>query len=261
MQDLTTFVLAGDRGPNDPVARAGGVTRKVLAPIAGKPMICHVLESLIEAQPGTRILVIANNCRDIEQALRPYAASFSSPVEFVEGAGSPAVSVLEAAKARDTYPLLIVTGDHPLLSAAAIKEFLTAASKQDADVFAALTARSTVVRAFPKCSRTFIRLGKESYSGANLFLIKTRQGLKVVEFWTKLEKSRKKALKIVSAFGWGNLFRVLLRLTDVDRAMDRISGTVGVGVRAVVLKDPASAMDVDKEEHLKLARSLLEKEA
>ena len=54
---FTAIVLAGDRTPDDPVARAAGVSCKALAPIGGIPMVLRVLGALAEAQDiGNRIL-------------------------------------------------------------------------------------------------------------------------------------------------------------------------------------------------------------
>ena len=42
----TALVLAGSRGPSDPVAAHCGVRHKALAPMAGMPMLARVLASL-----------------------------------------------------------------------------------------------------------------------------------------------------------------------------------------------------------------------
>ena len=42
---LTAIVLAADRTPRDPVARAAGVPCKSLAPVGGRPMVLRVLDT------------------------------------------------------------------------------------------------------------------------------------------------------------------------------------------------------------------------
>src|SRR5690606_5022747 len=49
---LTVLLLAGSRGPEDPVARMTGVPAKALAPVNGRPMIDRVIDTL---QRQTRI--------------------------------------------------------------------------------------------------------------------------------------------------------------------------------------------------------------
>jgi GTP:adenosylcobinamide-phosphate guanylyltransferase len=43
---LSAIVLAGSRGPDDPVARAAGLQHKALVPVAGVPMLQRVLDTL-----------------------------------------------------------------------------------------------------------------------------------------------------------------------------------------------------------------------
>ena len=43
---FTALVLAGDRTPDDPVARAAGVPCKALALVGGRPMVSRVLDAL-----------------------------------------------------------------------------------------------------------------------------------------------------------------------------------------------------------------------
>ena len=47
---FTAIVLAGDRGPQDPVATAAKVSCKAFTPIDNKPMILRVLETLAAAK-------------------------------------------------------------------------------------------------------------------------------------------------------------------------------------------------------------------
>ena len=44
----TAILLAGRRdGATDPLAQAAGVTHKCLVPVAGQPMLLHVIEALV----------------------------------------------------------------------------------------------------------------------------------------------------------------------------------------------------------------------
>ena len=49
LQKFTAVVLAADRGPDDPVARAAGARCKSMASIDGIPMVFRVLDALAEA--------------------------------------------------------------------------------------------------------------------------------------------------------------------------------------------------------------------
>ena len=43
---MNALILAGSRGPDDPMARAAGVSHKALLPVAGVPMLLRVVEAL-----------------------------------------------------------------------------------------------------------------------------------------------------------------------------------------------------------------------
>ena len=55
---MTTLILAGSRGPADPVARLAGVSHKAFAPIAGIPMLVRVVRALT-ASPAVGTIHIA----------------------------------------------------------------------------------------------------------------------------------------------------------------------------------------------------------
>jgi GTP:adenosylcobinamide-phosphate guanylyltransferase len=62
---MDAIVLAGDRGPHDPVAVAAGVAAKCLTPIGGSPMVTRVVRALNASGRVGRILL----CGPGEQAL------------------------------------------------------------------------------------------------------------------------------------------------------------------------------------------------
>ena len=55
---FTTLVLAGRRGPTDPVAQAAGCSHKALVPIAGVPMLVRVLREL-RAVPHVKQIAVS----------------------------------------------------------------------------------------------------------------------------------------------------------------------------------------------------------
>ena len=48
MTGLSALVLAGRRGPDDPLADAHGASHRALLPVGGVPMVLRVVRSLIE---------------------------------------------------------------------------------------------------------------------------------------------------------------------------------------------------------------------
>ncbi len=74
----TILVLAGKRdGALDPLAERAGVTHKAVVPIAGKPLIGHVLATLEKAWDDAQILVSIHDesvLEDVEEYQRLKAA-------------------------------------------------------------------------------------------------------------------------------------------------------------------------------------------
>ena len=123
---FTALVLAGSRGPDDPVARHCGVEHKCLAAVRGAPMLAYVLKSLAASSSIGRIFVSVADPA-ILQGLSPAA----NCVALTSGA-SPSSSVLQAlGEVSHPLPLLITTADHPLLSATMVDWFCAATRESE----------------------------------------------------------------------------------------------------------------------------------
>lgn len=255
----TAVVLAGDRGAMDAVAEAAGVTRKALAVVGGRPMLAHVLDALGRSQGVGDILVVANGIDEIRAGIDLEALPRAGDITFMEGAGSPVTSVQRVIGTRQgIFPLLVVTADNPLITAAAVEKFLEAAREaRSAKVVVALATKTAFRKQFPEAPRTFVKLGREGYSGCNIFALKSPKALLALDFWRKIERQRKKALRLVAAFGFWSLVRVFFGWMDLIRAFERVSEVLGVIVEPYLVEDPLLAMDVDLPEHLELVEECL----
>ena len=112
MSAIDALILAGSRGPHDPVAVLGKVEHKALTPIAGRPMLAFVLDAVRGVPEVDRIYI----CIDAATDLRP--VTNGTPFSRISPASSPAASVAAALQEIDgDRPLLITTADHPLLTA------------------------------------------------------------------------------------------------------------------------------------------------
>jgi GTP:adenosylcobinamide-phosphate guanylyltransferase len=253
---FTALVLAGQRGGQDPVAQAAGVSHKCLVPAAGVPMLRRVVDALA-ASPSVGPIAVS-----IEQPA--LLADWQVPdrpdgqLMALASAGSPSQSVLAAVEAVGVpYPLLITTADHPLLSPTMIETFCAGARRPGVDVAVGLTAREVIAEAYPDNRRTYIKFRDTGYSGANLFAIVSEEGLEAVRFWRRVERERKRPWRMVRAFGWRNLLDYLLVRVTLDQAMERASRVLGLRAAAVVLPFAEAAIDVDKPADLKLVEEIL----
>jgi GTP:adenosylcobinamide-phosphate guanylyltransferase len=255
---FTALVLAGSRGPDDAVAKASGVSHKALAPVAGVPMLVRVVEVLAACPAVDRIAIALEDPALLDDlpALRPLlAAGRCVPLAT---AATPSLSVQRALdELPDPLPLLVTTGDHPLLTPTIVEHFGAAARAAGADLVAGLTPASAIQKAYPQAQRTYLRFREERYSGANLFAILAPDGRRAVAFWRRVEQERKHPWRLVRAFGlWPLLSYLLGRLTLHD-AMARASHVIGARLAAVVMPYAEAAIDVDKPADLALVETIL----
>jgi GTP:adenosylcobinamide-phosphate guanylyltransferase len=154
-------------------------------------------------------------------------------------------------------PLLVTTGDHPLLTPELVELFTAEAALSGADLAVGMAPASSVLAAYPNARRTWLRFRDERYTGCNLFAFLTGESRQVLDFWRRIESERKKPLRIVRAFGVVSLAAYLGGRLTLAAALKRASRRLGAEVRAVVLQQPEAAVDVDKEEDLALVEQIL----
>ncbi|HLB81122.1 MAG TPA: NTP transferase domain-containing protein, partial [Dongiaceae bacterium] len=123
---LTVLVLAGSRGPGDPVARHAGARHKAFVPVAGVPMLLRVVRTLVACPAVGRIALCLDGDAPFETVPELAALAAAGRVVRVPSVGTPALSVRRALDSLAT-PLLLATADHPLLTAAMVEHFCAAA--------------------------------------------------------------------------------------------------------------------------------------
>ncbi len=253
---LTALVLAGARPGGDPLADFAGVSHKALIDIHGLAMIERVILALTASTRVQRIVVSIDRPEIVAglPALQQVAAHGKTLATRCAASG-PSASVAEALLAEGT-PLLVVTGDHPLLRPEWI-ETLVAASPDWADAVVALAPRAAVLEAVPDTRRTWLGFAEGAFSGCNLFLLRRPAARGVVELWQRVEQARKRPLRMILFLGIGFGLRYLSGRLSLDAALLRLGRLSGARVGWVALDDGRAAIDVDKPDDLEKVRRLL----
>jgi GTP:adenosylcobinamide-phosphate guanylyltransferase len=252
------LILAGERGGENPVARAAGVSQKCWAPAAGVPMVLRVVDTLSRCRAIGRIAVSlqAGAAEADRDALARRAAGLELAV--LPSGASPTASILEAVGAlEDPYPLIVTTADHPLLNPEMVDHFWAACQGTGADVAAAVTPESVIQRAYPETRRTYLRFADGPRSGANLFALTRPEGLRAVEFWQRVERNRKRPWRLMGAFGLAPLLAYLLGRLTAERAARDASRIFGAKAAILDLPFAEAAIDVDKPADLDLVERIL----
>ncbi len=104
---------------------------KLLLPLAGRPLIAHSVSAACASQARPVLLMLGRSAAEVEAALKPGPYSAVVNPRYTEGMGTTlalAISCLSA----DVIGAIILLGDQPLMTTAAIDAVLSAA-RQNSD--------------------------------------------------------------------------------------------------------------------------------
>lgn len=247
---MKCVVLAG--GPHDAIAAGTpGAPNKAFALIAGRTLLERTLVPIRAASAVSGIRVVA-----------PSSA-----------AGHPALAladecVPDGAKIRDSLRsgleglppdeiVAVWTSDLPMLSAAAVDDFIERARDADADIGYGCVEYGTHMQRFPEVPHTWARMRDGRYCGGGAIALKPRALARLDDFIERLGAARKSPLRLAGLFGWGLLFRYALGRLSIERAQARASEIVGASVRAIPSPFAEFAVNVDRVSDVALAERLL----
>jgi GTP:adenosylcobinamide-phosphate guanylyltransferase len=255
---FTALVLAADRGPDDPVAKAAGVPCKSLTPIGGIPMVFRVVAALDASGAVDAI----NLCGPPESIVKRTAdlgdLIASGKVKWYANQATPSTSAYHVLQhLPDEKPVLLTTADHALLNARIVDHFCSHARDTGCDVVVGIARHEVVTKAYPQTRRTATRLADGAYCGCNLFAFLTPRARLAADFWRRVETQRKNPLRVIRVLGWIAVLRYLSGHLSRDDALKRISRRLGFKAGAVVLPYPEAAVDVDSISDRELVEKIL----
>jgi len=250
------LVLAGERdGAPDPLAAQAGVGCKALVPVAGRPLIAHVLNALMSAG-YERALVSAKDPHELLADATVKSLYLSGRLAFTPAKPAILDSVMAAAE-QATFPLLVTTADNALLTAAILEAFEAGRQAEYADVAVAFATKAAVLAAHPEGQRRFYAFREAEYSNCNLYWLRRPAALQAARVFRQGGQFAKHPARIVQAFGLVNLALFSARAVTLAQLMRRLSRRFRVTVRRVVLADGSAAIDVDNARTHAIAEALL----
>lgn len=252
MRRYTAVLLAGSRPGGDPLSRSLGVDYKPLLPIHGEPMLLRPLRALLAAPSVADVLVLTQDVGQLAAVIPR-----DPRVQVRQSGATIAATLTELLAAPGTrFPLLVTTADHALLTPEMVEEFVAGAAGSDLAI--GVVSRTAMLRRFPDAQRTWLRFGRERYSGANLFALNTPAAAAGVERWRSIEQDRKKGWRVLLQMGWPLFLGAVLRMRDVHQTASALGRSLGIRLRAVVMSDPLAAIDVDKPADHELVTAILD---
>ncbi|MBT2132840.1 NTP transferase domain-containing protein [Croceibacterium sp. LX-88] len=250
------ILLAGDRPGGDPLAHAFGVASKSLVPLGGKPMLAHVLQTLLAHPQIGDVFVLAQDPELLFE--NPALSSFlADPRVRLETSGSGIASSIEGTLQRQwlDWPVLITTSDHVLLDKGTLDWFFDHSA--DCDVAVGMVDSHAFVADALETKRTWLRFRDVDVTGANLFALNSRSVFPALQYWRSLEANRKKPWRMAWKLGPTLLVSFLLRRLTLIEAFGAAGRKLGVEARPVRIPFARAGVDVDKLADHSLVESML----
>lgn len=256
---MRAIVLAGDRGPDDPlVARYGAGGCKALLPIGGQAMLARVLNALQRAALIKGIAIAGPPQQQLAGNDEVSALVAARVIDWQAPQASPSSSAYKLLSSiASDQPVLLTTADHPLLTAAMVDSFCAASLEQAADVCVGLARYERVRAVVPDMHKTVLRFKDGEYCGCNLFAFITPNGRRAAQQWQQVEQQRKSPLRVVRLLGWQAVCQYALGRLTLDDALAGLSKRLGLRVGAVLMQDGRAAIDVDSIEDYDMVQRLI----
>lgn len=258
---VTAVILAGRRsGIHDPLAVAADVPLKCLVPVAGKPLIDHVLSAVISSPSVSAIRIVVHDIDLMEGHLAQSFPSPDKPITLVPAAHDLVDSVKAGGK-DGGFPLLITTADNVMLTPDSVEEFVAGALKTGDGVAFAMSRREAVQSAHPDGQSRFYKFSDGEFANCNMYWIGAESSLSAADTFRFGGQFIKFPSRIAKTFGVINLIRFYIGLGTVRSSFDKVGRRLGFSVRMVELSEGAMAIDVDNERTHRVTGELLAKRA
>lgn len=248
---IPALVLAGSRPGPDPLLVGTNVATKAQLPIAGVPMLVHVIRALRASPRIGTITILAQNSAELAGIAELQGLS---DLRY-ENSGQGISASLSAALPAGDQPLLITTADHVLLTPAMVEEFLAGAAGSDVSV--AMVERAVLLARYPGSRRTWLKFRHGWWSGANLFWMRGQKAQPLLQFWSGIEKDRKKGLKIIAAFGPLLMLGAVLRLFTIHQGVARAGRRFGLAAKIIPMSAAEACIDADKPDDIVLIEQIM----
>lgn len=257
---MHAVILAGDRPGGNLLAKSFDLENGVLVKIHGKTCLQRVIEALGDCKIISNMSVIGLGENDVQQDGSLQKISSRLDCHWLVPETGPAASAVKAVTLANSFPCLLTTGDHALLSSNIIATFLNDAKQVPGDFIVGLVPFSNVYNAFPASKRTLLKFPEGVFCGSNLFLIKNAEGIKILEYWKKVEELRKKPWRIARQLGLRCLISYFAGLLSLEKALGEISSQAGAKLSYATISDPVAAIDIDTKADYDLAVTWLANE-
>ena len=244
------LILAGAKN-DGPLREYSQASNEALIEIEGKPMIEYIFEALRKTEDIDRIVVVGPETE---------LTGFTDGIEIINGQGSIMDNLDKGLNfLQDEETVLILTSDIPMITEKAISDFLLRCSQREGDLYYPVNSKEISEKSYPGVSRTFVKIKDGTFTGGNIFLVRTESALRSLPKAKEFISMRKKPLKLAGILGISFILRLITRTLTIRAAEVRVSQILGLRAVAIISPHAEIGVDVDKPEDLELARSVIKK--
>ena len=248
---IDAVVLAGG-GKLEPLTEQEGVSNKAFIKLHNKPIIAYILDALHQASSIDRIMVVGPQ-KELEEMKQD-----RSFFEVVTERGSMLENLAAGFELTDTEkPCLVVTGDIPLINAAAIEQFLGRCTPHEHDLYYPVLTREACLKRFPETERTYVRLKEGHVTGGNIGLVRPGWFLDNKARLEMFISYRKKPLKLLRILPLSLGIKYLLKTLSVKDLEYHLSRLLSLKAKAVFCDCVEIAVDVDKISDLEMVKKTI----
>ncbi|AZI37384.1 bifunctional protein GlmU [Caenibius tardaugens NBRC 16725] len=131
MNNIAAIILAAGKG-----TRMKSDTHKVLHPVAGRPMLLHLMDAVDALRPAAKVVVVGDKAEQLEKALGSSATLVRQEPQLGTG---HAVQQAQEALADFSGDVLILYGDVPFVPTATMQAMVDRLNAEDAPAVVVLT--------------------------------------------------------------------------------------------------------------------------
>lgn len=248
-------ILAGGESTSD-LKKIAPYDNEALIIIGNYPMIYYVYNALLQSS-AIRKIVISGPVEALRNIFPRQDNLFfvSSGQDAIESF-SNAVKLLEE-QDEATEKILILPTDIPFITTEAIEDFIYQCETKEADFYYPVTSKEVNETKFPGVARTYVTLKEGTFTGGNLFLIRTQVIDKCLDIGLKLVKRRKNPIAMARLFGFSLVWKYIFKNLSISLIVRRFYEVTGIKGEPIISPYAEVGVDVDKPSDLNLAQEYL----
>ncbi len=245
-------IAGGSPAPGEPLYPYTQGGYKALLDVAGKPMIQWVLDALSGSRCVHQVFIVG-----LDPSVN---LACSRPLDYVPDQGSLLENIRSGVtraleRNPDSQYALVVSSDIPGITPEMVDWVAETAMQTRHDMYYNVIRREVMEARYPASKRSYVHLRDMEVCGGDMNVIRAQTVTSHEAIWERIIASRKNALKQASLLGYDTLLLLMLRLLDLQGAVNIASRRLGIRGRAIVCPYAEVGMDVDKPHQLEIMRA------